>query len=121
MAYLWFDQELDNLRSAFRWASDQDDVDIAARIASRVSSMAVLRVRNEALNWPSEIVDAARRVGHRRLGALLTCAAIRAWNLGSVQEATLYAEKALSNLRAPAPSTRLIGVSGNAWQRFPST
>jgi len=96
MAYLWFDQELDNLRSAFRWASDQDDVDIAARIASRVSSMAVLRVRNEALNWPSEIVGAARRVGHRRLGALLTCAAISAWNLGSVQEATLYAEEAIS-------------------------
>lgn len=94
MAYVWLDQEVDNLRAAFRWASSQDDIDVAARIASRVPSMAVLRVRSEPLNWPTEIVDAARRAGHRRLGALLTYAAKRAWNLGRVQEATLYAEEA---------------------------
>ncbi|MCK1738792.1 adenylate/guanylate cyclase domain-containing protein [Bradyrhizobium sp. 138] len=101
MAYAWLDQEVDNLRAAFRWACSQDDIDVAARIASRVPSMAVLRVRSEPLNWPTEIVDAARRVGHRRLGALLTYAAKRAWNLGRVQEATLYAEEA-------------IGLIGNA-------
>ncbi|SDF02581.1 Predicted ATPase [Bradyrhizobium brasilense] len=94
MAYLWLDQEMDNLRAAFRWASSQGDIDVAARIASRIPGMAVLRVRSEPLNWPTEIVDAARRIGHRRLGALLTYAAIRAWNLGRVQEATQYAEEA---------------------------
>lgn len=96
MAYAWLDQEVDNLRAAFRWASSQDDIDVAARIASRIPSMAVLRVRSEPLNWPTEIIDAARRVGHRRLGVLLTYAAKRAWNLGRVQEATLYAEEAIA-------------------------
>lgn len=96
MAYVWLDQEVDNLRAAFRWASNQDDIDVAARIASRIPGMAVLRVRSEPLNWPTEIVDAARRVDHRRLGALLTYAAKRAWNLGRVHEATLYAEEAIA-------------------------
>lgn len=96
MAYTWLDQEVDNLRAAFRWASSQDDIDVASRIASRIPSIAVLRVRSEPLNWPTEIVDAARRVGHRRLGALLTYAAKRAWNLGRVHEATLYAEEAIA-------------------------
>lgn len=123
MAYLWFDQEMDNLRAAFRWARDQDDVDIAVRIASRIPGMAVLRVRNEPLNWPSEIVDAARRVGHRRLGALLTYAAIRAWNLGRVHEARLYAKEAISltsnaNFDAPVWAFALLAMiesrQGNA-------
>ncbi|MBH5396725.1 adenylate/guanylate cyclase domain-containing protein [Bradyrhizobium sp. CNPSo 4010] len=96
MAYAWLDQEVDNLRAAFRWASSQDDIDVAARIASRIPGMAVLRVRSEPLNWPMEIVDAARRAGHRRLGALLTYAAKMAWNLGRVQEATRYAEEAIA-------------------------
>jgi predicted ATPase/DNA-binding SARP family transcriptional activator len=96
IAYAWLDQEVDNLRAAFRWASSQDDIDVAARIASRIPGMAVLRVRSEPLNWPTEIVDAARRVGHRRLGALLTYAAKRSWNLGRVHEATRYAEEAIA-------------------------
>ncbi|MHC4052684.1 AfsR/SARP family transcriptional regulator [Bradyrhizobium sp. 25ACV] len=96
MAYHWLDQEVDNLRAAFRWASSREDIDVAARIASRIPSMAVLRVRSEPLNWPTEIVDEARRVGHRRLGGLLTYAAKRAWNLGRIQEATLYAEEAIA-------------------------
>jgi predicted ATPase/DNA-binding SARP family transcriptional activator len=96
MAYQWLDQEVDNLRVAFRWASSQEDIDVAARIASRIASMAILRVRSEPLNWPTEIVNVARRVGHRRLGALLTYAAKRAWNLGRIQEATLYAEEAIA-------------------------
>ncbi|MCJ9700164.1 BTAD domain-containing putative transcriptional regulator [Bradyrhizobium sp. SHOUNA76] len=96
MAYAWLDQEIDNLRGAFRWASSQDNIDVAARIASRIPGMAVLRVRSEPLNWPTEIVDAVRHADHRRLGAVLTYAAIRTWNLGHVQEATRYAEEAIA-------------------------
>ena len=33
-AYDWFTVELANLRTAFRWAADQGDLDVAATIAS---------------------------------------------------------------------------------------
>ncbi|MDT5346915.1 MAG: hypothetical protein QOH91_202 [Mycobacterium sp.] len=35
-AYAWFTTELANLRTAFRWAADHDDLDVAATIASYV-------------------------------------------------------------------------------------
>ena len=40
-AYAWFTLELANLRAAFRWAADHDDVDTAAAIAiySRVDGL----------------------------------------------------------------------------------
>ena len=33
-AYTWFTAELANLRTAFRWAADHDDLDVAAAIAT---------------------------------------------------------------------------------------
>ena len=33
-AYDWFTAELANLRTAFRWAADQGDLDVAATIAT---------------------------------------------------------------------------------------
>jgi predicted ATPase len=95
-AHQWLDQELDNLRSAFRWASDHEDVDIAAGIASSIGIMARLRLHEEAANWPLEIVDAARRVGHRNLGVLLSLAANCARCLGRLKEAKLYGEQAMA-------------------------
>ena len=35
-AYDWFTTELANLRTAFRWAADQGDLDVAATIATYV-------------------------------------------------------------------------------------
>ncbi len=35
-AYTWFTTELANLRNAFRWAADHDDLDTAATIATFV-------------------------------------------------------------------------------------
>jgi tetratricopeptide (TPR) repeat protein len=97
LAYQWLDQELDNLRSAFRWASDHEDVDIAARIASSIGGMARQRMHEEVATWTLEIVDAAQRVGHRRLGVLLALAldsAVR--TLGRLKEAKLYGEQAIA-------------------------
>jgi predicted ATPase len=95
-AYQWLDCELDNLRSAFRWASDHGNVDIAARIASNVGDMARFRLRDEAANWAAEIVDAARRIRHRRLTILLTWAASSAWSFRRLEEAKLLGAEAIS-------------------------
>jgi predicted ATPase len=48
--YDWLDREIGNLRAAFRWAKDHDELDIAARIASNVGDMARFRMREEAAN-----------------------------------------------------------------------
>ena len=36
-AHEWLDREMDNLRSAFRWARDNEQTDLAARIAPTFS------------------------------------------------------------------------------------
>jgi len=38
-AYAWFTIELANLRTAFRWAADQGDLDVAATIATYAGSV----------------------------------------------------------------------------------
>jgi tetratricopeptide (TPR) repeat protein len=95
-AYEWLDREMGNLRATFRWASDHGEVDVAARIASNIGDMARFRVRDEAANWAGEIVDAARRVRHRRLAVLLTWAASSAWSFARLEEARRYGEEAIS-------------------------
>ena len=41
-AYKWFSTELANLRTAFRWAADQGDLDVAATIATFVGLVGFL-------------------------------------------------------------------------------
>ena len=95
-AYESLDREMGNLRAAFRWAIDRGDVDIAARIASNIGDMARFHMRDEPVAWAAEIVDAARRVRHRRLVTLLSFAASGAWSLGRLEEAKRYGEEAIS-------------------------
>src|SRR5205823_1856758 len=63
-AYEWLDRVLENLRAAFRWAVDNAQVDLAARIASNVGDIGRFRLREEAASWANEIVDAARQISH---------------------------------------------------------
>ena len=44
-AYEWFTVELANLRTAFRWAADQGDLDVAAQIAHIGGVVRLLRQR----------------------------------------------------------------------------
>lgn len=95
-AYEWLDLEINNLRVAFRWALDNNDVDIAARIASDVGDMARFRLREEAANWAEEIVDKARAANHKRLAVLLTWCASSAWAFSRFDDAKRFGEEALS-------------------------
>jgi predicted ATPase/DNA-binding winged helix-turn-helix (wHTH) protein len=97
-AYLWLDLETDNLRAAFHWARLADEVDIAARIASDTGDMARFRLHDEPAVWASQILDAARAIGHRRLVILLTWTLSNAWALGRLDEAKRYAFEAITLL-----------------------
>ena len=45
-AYDWFAVELANLRTAFRWAADHDDLDVAATIATYAAFLGGLWLEN---------------------------------------------------------------------------
>ena len=94
-AYEWLDRET-NLRAAFRWAKDNGEIELAASIASNIGDMGRNRLRDEAANWASEIVDAAREIAHPRLVVLLTWAASSAWAFQRLDEAKAYGEEAIA-------------------------
>lgn len=97
-AYTWLDLEINNLRNAFRWALEADEVDPAARIASSVGDMGRFRLREEAANWAEEVVDAARAAEHPRLTILTTWCASSAWAFTRFDDAKRFGEEALALL-----------------------
>ncbi len=101
MAYEWLDREVDNLRAAFRRGIDHADIDIAARIASSIGDMGRFRMREEAMLWAEEVVDAARAAGHRRLIYLLTWAGSSAWSIGRMEDAKRFGNEAVALLERP--------------------
>jgi predicted ATPase/class 3 adenylate cyclase len=94
VAHRWVEREMDNLRAAFRWAMDHEEVDLAARL--NIGDMGRYVLREEAAGWAAETIDAARRVRHPRLTVLLTWAASCAWGLGRLEDAKRYGEEAIS-------------------------
>ncbi len=74
-AYDWFTAELANLRAAFRWAADRDDLDTAAAIASYATLLGIWTERYEPVTWAEELIEPTKTVGHPRLAELYVMAA----------------------------------------------
>src|SRR6476620_824550 len=64
-AYIWFNTELANLRAAFRWAADRDDLDSAAAIAI-YAFIGTLVEQYEPIGWAEEMIEPAKAVDHPR-------------------------------------------------------
>ncbi|MGO9102235.1 MAG: ATP-binding protein, partial [Mycobacterium sp.] len=92
-AYDWFTVELANLRTAFRWAADQGDLDTAATIATYAASLGLWVDNYEAIAWAEELIEPARAVDHPRLGFLYVMAA-QCWNPGRIEAALRYSDAA---------------------------
>jgi predicted ATPase/class 3 adenylate cyclase len=88
-AYEWFAVELANLRTAFRWAADHDDLDAAATIATYAALLGLLVEQYEPVGWTEELIESARRVNHRRLAQLYVLAA-QCHTAGRVDDAVGY-------------------------------
>ncbi|HVQ99231.1 MAG TPA: NB-ARC domain-containing protein, partial [Mycobacterium sp.] len=56
-AYAWFSVELANLRTAFRWAADRGDLDVAATIATDAAFLAGLVDNYEPMAWAEELIE----------------------------------------------------------------
>ena len=66
-AYDWFATELANLRTAFRWAADHADLDVAAAIATYAGFLGFGVENYEPIAWAEELIEPARAVDHPRL------------------------------------------------------
>ena len=90
-SYEWFAVELANLRTAFRWAADQGDLDVAATIATYVGLLGCSGENYEPIAWAEELIEPARAVDHPRLAFLYVQASL-CCVVGRIEEAVGYAD-----------------------------
>jgi predicted ATPase/class 3 adenylate cyclase len=97
-SYDWFVTELANLRNAFRWSADQDDLDAAAAIAAQAGFFGVLIENYEPITWAEELIAPARAVDHPRLVSLCAIASL-AFVFGRVDDALRYSDAGQSAMQ----------------------
>jgi tetratricopeptide (TPR) repeat protein len=90
-AYAWFTVELANLRTAFRWAADHGDLDVAATIATYMGLLGVGAHTREPVAWAEELIEPARVADHPRLVFLYVIASLSYWT-GRIEAAVGYAD-----------------------------
>ena len=90
-AHTWFTAESANLRTAFRWAADQGDVDVAAAIATCAGFLGIGAENYEPIAWAEELIEPATAINHPRLATLYVIAA-SCWAAGRVEAAVHYAD-----------------------------
>jgi predicted ATPase len=90
-AHDWFTIELANLRTAFRWAADHGDLDVAATLATYAGWLGAVVQTFEPIAWAEELIESARAVDHPRLAFLYVIAA-QCWNPGRIEAAVGYAD-----------------------------
>ena len=90
-AYDWFAAELANLRTAFRWAADHGDLDMAATIATYAGFLGFLAENYEPIAWAEELIEPARAVDHPRLAFLYVIASL-CWAVGRIEAAVGYSD-----------------------------
>jgi hypothetical protein len=90
-AYDWFTVELANLRAAFRWAADHDDLDLAASIAIYASRLGMYVEQYEPIAWAEELIEPARAADHPALATLYLMAS-GCFMAGRPEAAVRYSE-----------------------------
>ncbi|MGV0810862.1 AAA family ATPase [Mycolicibacterium boenickei] len=92
-SYEWLTAELANIRAAFRWAADHDDLDTAAPIATYPTVLGNWIEQYEPIAWAEELIAPAQAVDHPRLAQLYTAAA-QCYVLARISDAVAYSEAA---------------------------
>ncbi len=64
-AYAWFTLELANLRAAFRWAAEHDDLDTAAAITQYAGFLGLWSSSTSPTAWAEELIEPRETVEHR--------------------------------------------------------
>ncbi len=90
-AYEWFTVELANLRTAFRWAADHDDLDVAAPIATYAGYFGAAVQTLEPITWAEELIEPAHAIEHPRLASLYLIASA-CYMTGRIEAAVRYSD-----------------------------
>ena len=90
-AYDWFTIELANLRTAFRWAADHGDLDVAATIATYAGWLGAAVQTYEPIAWAEELIEPGRAVDHPRLASLYVIASL-CYTTGRIEAAVRYCD-----------------------------
>ncbi|OBA96666.1 cyclase [Mycobacteriaceae bacterium 1482268.1] len=97
-AYDWLTTELPNLRTAFRWATDRNDVDTAATVVKRAGWIGVLVDIFEPVAWAEEMVESSCAVAHPDFISVCAIASL-CYLLGRADDALAYSEAGQHALR----------------------
>jgi predicted ATPase len=115
-AYEWFATELPNLRTAFRWAADHNDLHVAASIASYAGLFGLATENYEPFGWAEELIEPARAADHPRLAQMYAVAAQHCVT-GRLDDGVRYTDAAaqivLTERRdaLPSPFDAMIGAA----------
>ena len=90
-AYTWFNIELSNLRTAFRWTADRSDLDVAVTIASYAAFLGAFLENYEPIAWTEELIGPARVADHPRLATLYVMAS-QCYLAGRIDKAVGYSD-----------------------------
>jgi predicted ATPase len=90
-AYTWFNVELSNLRTAFRWTADRSDLDVAVTIASYAAFLGAFLENYEPIAWAEELIGPARVADHPRLATLYVMAS-QCYLAGRIDKAVGYSD-----------------------------
>ena len=93
-AFTWLTTELANLRAAFRWAADHNNLDLSAGIAVCAGFLGGWIELHEPCMWAEELIEAAKRSRHHKLGQLYVVAA-ECYRTGRLTDAVGYATEAV--------------------------
>src|SRR5262249_4275717 len=88
-AYAWFNIELSNLRTAFRWTADRSDLDVAVTIASYAAFLGAFLENYEPIAWAEVLIGPARVADHPRFATLCVMAS-QCYLAGRVAKAVGY-------------------------------
>ena len=109
-AYTWFSAELANLRTAFRWAADHSDLDLAIAISTHAAFIGQWVAHFEPTAWAEELVEPARAVEHPGLAAIYVMAS-QCYMTGRFEAAVRYSEAAHEVVRS-RPGELPYGAEG---------
>jgi predicted ATPase/class 3 adenylate cyclase len=98
-AYAWLAVELANLRMAWRWATDQGDLDTAAAVAIYAAFVGFWVENYEPISWAEDLIEPARAVDHPHLTALYVMAS-QCYMIGRVEAAVRYTEAGQAAMRS---------------------
>jgi hypothetical protein len=115
-AYDWFSTELANLRTAFRWAADHADLDVAITIATYVGLLGFGVENYEPVAWAEELIEAAVASEHPRVQSLYVIASL-CWMAGRLDDGIRYADigRIVSTDNRQTPPYAMEGWLGSAY------